>query len=119
MAENGKTDGADLLRITYGFRVVVIGLLMIAGAFVAAVLIWKHSAADVTTVMGSITGVVGTVVGAFFGVHVGSEGKEKAEQARQTAEKTALLLAAHLDPRVASRILAEAGLMPPAGQAKK
>jgi hypothetical protein len=95
----------DQLRIKYGFWVAVIGLLVVAGVFIVAVLRW-NTAADVTTVVGSVTGVVGTVVGAFFGLNVGAAGKEKAEAERKEAESTALRLAAALPPNEAARIMA-------------
>ena len=69
----------------YGFYVVATGLVIVAIVYVAA-LINEKSAADVSTVVGSVTGVIGTLVGVYFGNSVGASGKEKAETARNTAE---------------------------------
>ncbi|MGA2310664.1 MAG: hypothetical protein ABSG57_14110 [Candidatus Bathyarchaeia archaeon] len=74
------------MRTVYGFGVVVTGLVLVALVYVAAVVRW-NTAADVTTVVGSVTGIIGTLVGVFFGNSVGSAGKDKAEAARNTAEK--------------------------------
>jgi hypothetical protein len=83
-----QADQADLLRIKYGFWVVIVGFVLVGIIAVAAVSKWT-AAGDVTAVIGSVTGVVGTVVGAFFGVHIGSAGKEKAEAARDQASDKA------------------------------
>ena len=79
--------------------------------FITGVMKWS-TAADVTAVVGSITGVLGTVVAAFFGVHIGSQGKEKAEDRatvaendRKTSEDKVAQLAAVLAPEVAAKIL--------------
>jgi hypothetical protein len=68
-----------------GFGVVVSGLVLVAIVYLAAVMKWS-TAADVTTVVGSVTGIIGTLVGVFFGNSVGSAGKDKADAARNTAE---------------------------------
>jgi hypothetical protein len=73
------------MRTVYGFGVVVTGLVLVAIVYIAAVVRWS-TAADVTTVVGSVTGIIGTLVGVFFGNSVGSAGKDKAEAARKTAE---------------------------------
>jgi len=119
MAENGKTNETDRLRLRYGFWIVVIGLGLIAGVFAAAMIVFKEKAADVAAVVGSVTGVIGTLVGTFFGVKAGSEGKEKAEDGRRNSENRALILAAHQDPKVATKLLIEMGLVPDTGQARK
>jgi len=59
---------------------------LVAVVYIVAVVKW-NTAADVTTVVGSVTGIIGTLVGVFFGNSVGSAGKDKAEAARNTAEK--------------------------------
>jgi hypothetical protein len=86
------------MRVKYGFRIVIGGFVLVG--FGLALSVWKWSAAtDVSSVLGLITGVVGTVVGAFFGVQIGSQGKEKVEVARKSAENRALHLAAALGPK--------------------
>ncbi len=58
---------------------------VVAVTFSVSVLKWS-TAADVATVMGSVTGVVGTLVGAFLGFKIGSQGKEKADEDRREAQ---------------------------------
>ena len=96
-------DDVDQLRIKYGFWVVIGGLVVIVLAFFAAIARWTV-ASDVTAVVGSVTGVVGTVVGAFFGVQVGSAGKEKAENERNTAQLKLVKAAGALPPDVAAKM---------------
>lgn len=74
-----QPSGQDELRALYGVRVVYAGLAVVAGSFVAAVIAYS-AAADVSTALAPVTGVVGTIVGAYFGVQVGAQGKESAEQ---------------------------------------
>lgn len=86
MANTNGTSSLETLRITYGFRIVIVGLLMVATVFGVAVLRFE-TAADVAAGVGSVSGVVGTVVGAFFGIQVGAAGKDKAEEEREQALK--------------------------------
>jgi ABC-type nickel/cobalt efflux system permease component RcnA len=86
MDEKVTAFQTDQLRIKYGFRIVIIGLVLVAVVFLAAIVKWT-TASDVAAAVSSVTGVVGTIIGAFFGVQVGSAGKEKAEAARAEAEK--------------------------------
>jgi hypothetical protein len=81
------------MRIRYGYYIVIAGFVLVGLSFVASLMKFTM-AADVSSVFGLITGVVGTLVGAFFGVQVGSQGKEKAENARNNAEKVSRHLAA-------------------------
>ena len=104
MAEDTTTVKTDQLRIKYGFWVVIIGFVLVASVFLSAIAKWT-TAADVSAAVGSVTGVIGTIVGAFFGVHVGSEGKERAENERKTAEDKVLRLASAMQPEMAAKIL--------------
>ena len=76
-------------RLKYALVAVGIGLLVILGCFVLAVVVYD-SANDAGTALGAATGTVGAITGAFFGHHLGSSGKEKAEddakKARQALE---------------------------------
>lgn len=81
---------------SYGFWIVIVGLIVLLGISLAAVFRY----ADVAEASGVITAagtVIGTVVGTFFGVHVGSAagaasaqqaetGRQQAETARSQAE---------------------------------
>ncbi|HSR47576.1 MAG TPA: hypothetical protein VLL77_06255 [Anaerolineales bacterium] len=106
MPAPGAKGSTDDVRIRYGFWVVLAGILAVLIVFVAAAVRWTE-ASDVATVVGSVTAVIGTLVGAFFGFQVGSEGRAAAERARAEAEGRAMRLAAHLEPRVASKALSE------------
>jgi hypothetical protein len=68
------------------------GLAVTLAAFGIAVGVFTN-AADVSTALAPITGVVGTIVGAYFGLQVGSSGKDAAEAARSKAEDQARALA--------------------------
>jgi hypothetical protein len=80
MAADGS-GVAELTRIKYGA-----GLILAAFVFLIVVLMIALSqfeaVADVTSLVGVFTGVVGTLVGAFFGVQAGAAGKDKAEKDR-------------------------------------
>jgi hypothetical protein len=80
---NGSTDDE---KIKLGFWVVIIGMVLAAVLFLAAM--YKYtSASDVATSIGPVTTLIGTLSGAFFGQQIGSAGKDK-------AQKTAIKLAA-------------------------
>ena len=111
MTESITAFQTDQMRIKYGFWVVTIGIAIVAAVFITAIVRWS-TAAEVTAVVGSVTGVIGTIVSAFFGVQVGSQGKEKAEDRalkaesdRQASEDRVTQLAAALQPDVAAKIL--------------
>jgi phage tail tape-measure protein len=76
-----------------GVLVVIAGLVVIFSSFAVA-LVEYSQAADVSTAMAPITGVVGAIVGAYFGVNVGAAGKDKADQHRKEADDDAKKLAA-------------------------
>ena len=61
---------------TYGFIVVILGLVFVLAVFVFAIFKF-NSASDVTTTVTSVGGVIGTIVGAFFGLQLGAAGKER------------------------------------------
>jgi len=85
LTQNEAGAQSDEKRTTYGFWVVLTGLMIVLISFLATIMKWT-TAADVSTVLASITSVVGTLVGTFFGVQVGSTGKEKSDVARNNAE---------------------------------
>lgn len=108
MADSGGASAGsklDELRVRCGIWVVGMGLATVLLALGVAV--WRFTtAADVTAVVGSTTGVVGTLIGAFFGLQIGSAGKEKVQEERKDAEDKALAFASALAPADADRILA-------------
>ena len=92
---SARTD--DSGKWKYGIAVVLAGLAVILVAFLLA--LGEYSkAADVSTALAPVTGVVGTLVGAYFGVQVGSAGKERAEDAREKSEQEAKAALAALPP---------------------
>jgi hypothetical protein len=82
---NGGNQDTDSGKRKYGVSVVIAGLVVIFSAFAFALAEYSQ-AADVSTAMAPITGVVGTIVGAYFGVQVGAAGKDKADRHRKEAD---------------------------------
>jgi hypothetical protein len=105
MADNGSSAQIDLLRVKYGYRIVISGLVLVVVVFAVGILKMDKPCADVATLVTSVTGVIGTIVGAFFGVHAGSAGKGKADDDRNKAVDLALHLAAACPHDVAAGIL--------------
>lgn len=74
---------------SYGFWLVIVGLIVLLGISLAAVFRYA-GVADASSVITAAGTVIGTVVGTFFGVHVGSAagaaGAQQAETGRQQAE---------------------------------
>lgn len=101
LATNGTKD--DSHRWRYGITVVIAGLITILGAFLVAV--WQFdTAAEVSTALAPITGVVGALVGAYFGVQVGSEGKKDAEKDRKESQELANAALGALPPEQAAEV---------------
>jgi hypothetical protein len=92
-----KERNTDSGRPGYGVTVVIAGLVVIFSSFAVA-LVEYSQAADVSTAMAPITGVVGAIVGAYFGVHVGAAGRATADQHRKEADDDAKKLACVLSP---------------------
>ncbi len=74
---------------SYGFWIVIGGLVVLLGISLAAVIRYA-AVAEASGVITAAGTVIGTVVGTFFGVHVGSTagaaGVQHAEAGRQQAE---------------------------------
>lgn len=86
-AGSTQTPGMDKLRMTLGFWLSMGGLAVAALLVVFLVLNKWTDAADITSVVGLFTSVLGTLVGAFFGLQIGAQGKEKAEEKVEKAEQ--------------------------------
>jgi hypothetical protein len=95
-------DGTE--TVTYGFFLVLVGLVVLVVCFIAS-LIAFNTAADVGTAMGAITGTVGALVGAFFGIQLGSGGRATAEAKKDDEANKAQALAAVGNPLVTARVL--------------
>jgi hypothetical protein len=105
--ENGHTqESPDQMRVQYGFRLIVIGMLVTAGVFTLSIL-RLHTAGEVSSAVGPISSVFGTLVGAFFGINAGSARVEKAEQRADQAQKKADLALGKLPPDDAQAVLKE------------
>lgn len=83
---------------SYGFWIVIAGLIVLLGISLAAVFRYP-AVAETSSVITAAGTVIGTVIGTFFGVHVGSAagtaraqqaetGRQQAETARTQAEDT-------------------------------
>ncbi len=101
-------------RARYGLIVVIAGLAGVLFAFwlalgsydfTGSIATAAASSSAVAAVLAPVTTVIGTIVGAYFGYRAGAEGKEKAEQRRDEAEKKTRQLAAVAPPRIAGPIL--------------
>lgn len=103
MPATGGPSGPETIKAKYGIVVVLAGLAVILVAFIVA-LARYDKAADVSTALAPVTGIVGTLVGAYFGVQVGSEGKARAEEARSRSEEQAKAALGALPPETAESI---------------
>jgi hypothetical protein len=106
MTNGNAGPGPDIMRMRYGFWIVVIGFAVVLLALVLAIKLgeWKD-VKDVTTLLSAVTGIVGGLAGAFFGVHVGAAGKEQANAERREAQRQLLNFAASAPPEIAKRAL--------------
>jgi hypothetical protein len=102
---NPQPAADDSGKWKYGVTVVLAGLVVILLAFVLSLSEYEK-AADVSTALAPVTGVVGTLVGAYFGVQVGAAGKEKAEEKRERSEAEAKAALAALPPEEAKAVRA-------------
>jgi hypothetical protein len=99
--EQGGTKDSDLekVRIRKAFWLSIYGLGLAAALVVFLVLAGWKTAAEVTSIVGLFTSILGPLVGVFFGLQAGSAGKEKAEERADYAQRKAeavLLVAAEL-----------------------
>jgi hypothetical protein len=96
----------DLMRLRYGFWIIIFGFSLVA--FIALIAIFKwDEVANVATVVGAVSSLVGTVVGAFFGVQFGAAGKERAEAARDRSQEMAEAALSMLPPDSANQLRSE------------
>ena len=92
-----QLDSIDETRVGSALIVSVLGLLL--PAILVLVLVFRDwKVADIATIVGLFTSVVGTLVGAFLGAQIGSSGKKQAED-------TARRALAALRPETAQQIL--------------
>ena len=97
------SEEIDLLRLRYGFRIIITGFVLVFLITLIATFRWSE-VTSVATVVGSVASLVGTVVGAFFGVQVGGVGKERAEAARERSEEMTRAALSMLTPEAAEQL---------------
>ena len=72
----------EKVRISYGFWLIIAGLILILAVVVITVTAFKNAVitnfSDVIAIVTSITGVVGTLTAAFFGVQAAGAGRSQA-----------------------------------------
>jgi uncharacterized membrane protein YdcZ (DUF606 family) len=68
---------------SWGAWVVIAGLVAVVVIFVVAVLRYK-TAAEVTTAIGAVSGVIAALVGAYFGIRGATLAQTKAEASRKS-----------------------------------
>jgi hypothetical protein len=100
------SDELDRMRLRYGFWIIIFGFSLVAFITLVAIFRWNE-VANVATVVGAVSSLVGTVVGAFFGVQFGSAGKEKVEAARDRSQEMAEAALSMLPPESAERLRSE------------
>jgi len=101
------SDQSTLQLAKYGVWVVLAGLAVILTAFAISVFVFEPTAADVSTALAPVTGIVGTIVGAYFGVQVGSQGRQQAEATTAEAQRRVTRLAAAVDPERLEKLFPE------------
>src|SRR3712207_9430374 len=94
------------MRLRYGFWIIMTGFGLVAFITMVSIFTWNE-VANVATVVGAVSSLVGTVVGAFFGVQFGSAGKEKAEAARDRSQEMAEAALSMLPPESDERLRSE------------
>ena len=85
-AEKTMAESIEIYRIQSAYRLSLFGLLFALGLAVLLV-IQEFETADITSLVGLFTTLLGSLVGAFFGIQIGSTGKERAEQRADKAEE--------------------------------
>lgn len=71
---------------SWGAWVVIAGLVAVVAIFVVAVLHYK-TAAEVTTAVGAVSGVIAALVGAYFGIRGATLAQTKVESSTAAREK--------------------------------
>lgn len=104
MANSNGTGGSDGVRALFGAIIVVIGLLVVAGVFVAAITRFSD-AKDIVAVVGAVTGVVATIVTAFFGIHATASAGADASRMMADASNKAIAAAAYAGAEKALELL--------------
>jgi hypothetical protein len=83
----GEPESSAKREPAWGAIVVIAGLVAIVAVFVVAVLQY-NTAADVTTAVGAVSGVIAALVGAYFGIRGATLAQANAEAPAGTKSKT-------------------------------
>lgn len=78
-------NSGEMIRIVSAFVIVTLGLLIFALLAYNLPVKEGWKAAEVTSLVGTLTTFLGTVIGAFLGVQVGAAGKAKSDHLAQAA----------------------------------
>jgi hypothetical protein len=81
------------LKTWLTFFIALAGMLIVFGALVLAVLVFKDAenpASTIVAVVGAVTGVIGTLAGYVAGQAAGSSGKDQAEARATEAQQNAV-----------------------------
>jgi hypothetical protein len=104
---DGKTPPGKIeqLQVIGGLVALCAGVLAVALVAGGAPLAAPGSASSIAS---AAFGVIGSIVGAYFGVKIGSDGTQKAIQARQAEATKAQVFAAHMPEAKAEQALTSA-----------
>ena len=79
-------EGTAKPEPSWGAWVVIAGLVAVVAIFVVAVLHYK-TAAEVTTAVGAVSGVIAALVGAYFGIRGATLAQTKVESSSAAREE--------------------------------
>ena len=82
----GGATGKPKPEPAWGAWVVIAGLVAVVAIFVVATLHYK-TAAEVTTAVGAVSGVIAALVGAYFGIRGATLAQTKVEASSAAREK--------------------------------
>jgi hypothetical protein len=85
--ESQKDRILEKYRIKSALILSIVGLSIAALILFALLIAGLKTAADITSVVGLFTTILGTLVGAFFGLQIGSSGREQADTRADSAQK--------------------------------
>jgi len=107
-AEAGQSAGNER---EYGLYAIVVGLVMLAGLDIAALVLLRHNVNGAVAVIGAISSPVVAMVSAYFGIKIGAKSgaasAAAADKARTQAETEAKSLLGHMAPDEAKPVMRE------------
>lgn len=103
--ESGLKSYIGFLVVTIAVVAVLVALKLTLDAFTPQGAV--PTATDVTAVLGVVTTAISGMAGAFFGISLGQQGKAKAEEQKDDAQKRAQVYAQFVEPTRQAEIAAE------------